>query len=279
MDVDVSIHIAEPANRSPNGRSGNPNKRSVPDNKQSSKARKRQRSKNPIRVKEVAAKSAAGLTEEPSDRTASFRHLFSFSEQGGTTSAGESTVENKSRKSKPFSLLGGGQEKGGTGQFGLFNEQGAPERLGDAHRQTKPWDTKLQVVRDADARQAQGNGLAFAIAERNAKDHGTSQRNSVLGDDNHFDRTRRKNVTPPFRGRHNMETQVPDAPAIPDEIDTSPEAILALANKFCRTKSIEQLEKEWCEVNGIQDEMKRDFKLKRTRSLRDRNLGRGAHRA
>lgn len=127
--------------------------------------------------------------------------------------------------------------------------------------------------------QAHRNRVPAAIGERNAK-NGTSQRHDVLvqGHENRFNRNDRRDIAPPFRGTHNREIQGLDTPVIPDEIDISPEAILALANKFCRSKSVEQLEQEWCDVNGIREQMKRDFKVKRTRSLRDRNLGSGPHR-
>lgn len=197
---------------------------------------------------------AAELSSEQGKliQTASFRHLFSFGENDATP--------KPSAAGKSFSLFGEAQDNTSNKQYKLFDEQEGFALYGNGtHGESLKADDHVTNGSELNARFSKNDG---GIVH------------------NMFDKSQEKIV--PQRVPLNVENrlatsggklQMAQSSIVTiDDIDTSPEAIFAIAKQFCRSKDLEQLEKEWCEENGIRDQMKKDFRAKRSKGLKEKHL-------
>lgn len=198
------------------------------------------------------SRQSAGTADEEDrpDQTTSFRHLFSFAKGGG--------AEKPEEASNSFSLFGESQEETTSGNFRPFGEE---KRASGEHNAYNSHH---------------GMPKRRPAPESGRTDEGMAWNMSGI----QVTKTSRSALSNEQAGRSAFGVKSKSAPCSSvsvDDIDTSPGAILEIANRFCRSKDMGQLEREWCEENGTRDQMKRDFKAKRSRSLKDRNL-RGSFR-
>lgn len=266
MDIDVSIHIANPESEH-RMRSPQATKRPIDENKNRTSVRKRARSQNPSEVVQVETRAASEGTEQ-ANRATSFRHLFSFAEK-------DAHAEDKAMASdaepQPFALFGEQQPTSRTGNFTLFDEE-------NKHSSRDLTESRRKASATSPMTSSIGGNEAYNYGSEHGDGGGNpdiptkpqsspSQRERAHA----HDVSRKGSTVPPHRLASAPQNFVKRS-IVHEHIDTSPEAVLALAKQFCRTKTVAQLEKEWCEENGIRDQMKKAFKLKRNRSLKDRNL-------
>lgn len=206
---------------------------------------KRKRTTDPS---EVTAQQSppSGIPQEPkSDLASSYRHLFSFGtkqtdHQVGDTSEGKVTAAPQ--------------------QFSLFGETGNDEHV-DGNDYENDGDRDFAPEDAMKVEMAQGNQ---SLDIRHARDVGYP-RNQYQEGEHLDDRV----------GATNRTTLLAKAQPIPfrDDFDFTRDNVLGLAMNFCRNENIEVLEERWCAVNGIREQMRADFRVKRQNVLKGRKLG------
>lgn len=200
--------------------------------------------------------------DEGPERTTSFRHLFSFAGNRNSAIRQGKTADEK-QQAGPFAFFGSGSDLDDHQEKGCISpveDVLVPEVTGII-----PDDAKA-IVRDSEEHQWELEAVGFgndAMDVKYVQEDGNEQ-NANYGSSADAGLERDGQT---IKDRDHIQT-----PVISD-LDMSPDGILAMARNFCRKQTIEELEAEWSASDGIREQMKRDFKLKRRNSLRDRKLG------
>jgi len=289
---DVSIHITSksslPAKSKPRKEK---TRSSDPSDRKPSKSSKRRRARSPDRISRSPAADENVRKVEATDRTISFRHLFSFG--NGENTPKEVALGDVSDRGGGFTLLAGEDRvfvNGEEAKESLALENGGPQMEGGVQVAQTAAD-----IADQDSKfdpkhweHQRGISSGFVHPSRTrgimSVDKGNRAPTSHIGDK--FGRTGGLEAASlkqggPYSHSSHMRGQTRDAMEdtppqvnIPDNIEDNPAAVLAIANNFCRgEKTIEELEREWCEAGGIREQMRRDFKQKRRSRISGRKLG------
>lgn len=204
--------------------------------------------------------------EESSERNGqedvSYRHLFSFAK------ADEQSQPDKSTK-PTFSFLrkDGENEKTENGEptksLGFLHNDQSRSDLNEIKERHTPGNAEhdMEIDRPLDAAVASEYSDRRYAGGRHVNGEGSSKLASQRGN------------RQPYEEFEPVRAQGADALVIPEVIESCPDALLRIATRFCRTKSIQELEEEWSAPGGTRETMKRDFKQKRQNVTRGRKLG------
>lgn len=231
---DLSIHITKPLKRD-----AEEEKRAEKHKTKKLKNRKRKREQD----SQVPTKKGPSVGEEGPERTTSFRHLFSFAE-AEISSPQRSKTTYEDNEGQSFALLGSGSI--------LNDNQQEPESIPA---------TDVGMIPEFSDNMTENALDTLAVSEEHHLGH---EADYFGNDEMDYDSV---------AAEKDFNYQQSRLAPVAVQLDTSPEGILAMARNFCRKKTLEELEAEWCGQDGIKEQMRRDFKLKRRSALRDRRLG------
>lgn len=196
-------------------------------------------------------------TTEPEFRSRSYRHLFSFAKD---TSQSTPAQNIHTEQTKPFSFFTepldrdssehphDGKVHENEPNHDEILEDDKVETLTRKKRKTSPNTSALNQNSHKYEQQTQDNGITDEIME--GVEHSNEQNLMSSGNPTH------------------LQPQ-----PLADDFDFSHDAILTIANKFCRQETVEQLELAWNSEDGIRDKLRRDFKLKRQTLSKSRRFG------
>lgn len=182
----------------------------------------------------------------------SLRHLFSFSKQTQESSNKVLESTNASKSPGSFFLLPNFATSTSSGEI--------PAGSDDARKSSDssdPPSSEPNSLPDLD----RGN------SERKLKSSHdpTSRLNSTVANVHDVDTTMQTEDKVGM-GEPTVEQTIPD-------ILMNDDIILSSASRFCRDSSVDELDEEWNIENGLRDQMRLDFKLKRQNIMRGRKLG------
>lgn len=283
-DGNIIIHIE---NRTKSPRSSKP-KKPVSKAKKNRRPSKKHRPQNASSAAEkdlkVVERRVAVVPGAPeaAERTRSFRHLFSFGradDAARSVGGEEGTKSTRARDKavgtgKGFSLLG----DAGAGDAGDRNAGDDGEAKRDVSGLTPAELAREQhrLAVNALSRRSTARRTGQEVMERDA---------SYADENPRFDNDQHGGQQEHF-GHFTHEAprvaRVQDMVArpteeVPREVEEDPTEVLAMAKSFCRgTRTLAEIEEEWFkDGEGRQAQVRRDFKLKRQKRVRGRQLGLG----
>lgn len=211
---------------------------------QPSSSTKRKRNAEPSVTIAQPSPVSESLQEPKSNAASSYRHLFNFGTKQIDRQVGDASEEKVAATPQQFSLLGE------TVSNEIVNGNG---KQNDADRDFAAGDA--MEVEIAQGHQSSGDVCAVPGYPGNQYQEGKLLDNGI--------------------GAANGTTEPGKAAFIPcrDDFDFTRDNVLSLAMNFCRNESIEVLEEQWCAVNGVREQMRADFRVKRQNVLKGRKLG------
>lgn len=241
VEPQVSIHVTNSVRTS----GGEINARG----KRPGKSHKRKREVQDRGSENQAQALASQKDPEPHERTASFRHLFSFG-AGKDEGAKLRTVPEQEGQGASFSLFGSDFARGGDEMRDLPLER----QNNVAHTNTNASDEEVPEQ----------------YPDESFHEFGLDGDGDVMDEDlEHIGKVAPpggQGLIAPNKGRGSVNV-------VPETLDTSERGIHLMAMQFCRQQTMEELEAEWSGPGGIREQMRRDFKQKRRNSIRERRLG------
>lgn len=207
--------------------------------------------------------SSTGQTASNPSKASSFRHLFSFGAgqapvltppgthliDGQQQTQGK-TKKKKKKKSKPFTFFSAPTNPHPSGDLS-FLPKVVLEPTREAHPSTEDMDTRPG-----------GEGLADNITSVNVGASLGTNADATADADLNVDLDNVRDAA--------SESSSEDGA---DRFDASDDAVMQMALSFCRRTTLNDVNDEWNAVGGVFDQMKRDFRLKRSAVLRGRKLG------
>ncbi|KAI0560486.1 hypothetical protein FGB62_112g23 [Gracilaria domingensis] len=203
---------------------------------------------------------------EPSSKdrqtdSASYRHLFTFGEE---TRSSPFSTNAEQRTSRQFTFLGSGVD--------LFQASKSSNEDGAEQLEHHEQDHHMSKVPQPRAEASEELQLSFPdnIVENEHEDHdGVQERKGFHAPVNIEGRSTEGNEYVGYMFEEGQEQSYGEEPAfqLPPDIFSRPEALKDIACQFVRSSGLEQLGEEWERVDGIRDQMRRDFKIRRQKDI------------